>query len=147
VGIDVSEQAIALAETWAIQEDLKISFSVGDIAALTFADKSFDAVVANSIFEHFPLEVAREMVSKIHHILTDNGLFIGCFDEVGGGPGEYFSLADGTHVYTDKARSGMLLRRYSEAELPSLFSQFPYVNCSPVDAGSTFLVAAKKPRL
>jgi SAM-dependent methyltransferase len=144
VGIDVSSQAINLANTWALQEDLKIAFSVGDIAELPFADKSFDAVVANSIFEHFPLDVARVMAAKIHDILTDDGIFIGCFDEVGGGPGEYFTLDDGTHVYTDKARKGMLLRRYSQDELLDIFKQFASVTCDPIDAGSIFVVATKK---
>jgi SAM-dependent methyltransferase len=144
VGIDVSAQAINLANTWALQEDLKIAFTVGDIANLPYADNSFDAVVANSIFEHFPLDVARVMASKIHDILNKDGLFIGCFDEVGGGPGEYFTLADGTHVYTDKARKGMLLRRYSQEEMLDLFRQFSAVGCDTVDNGSTFVAAAKK---
>jgi len=143
VGIDVSAQAIALAETWALQEDLKIAFSVGDIANLPYEAKSFDAVVANSIFEHFPLAQAQAMTAKVHEILSDSGVFIGCFDEVGGGPGEYWSLEDGTHVYTDKARKGMLLRRYSPDELASLFSIFKTMTSEPVDAGSTFLTAAK----
>jgi len=143
VGIDVAAQAIALAETWALQEDLKIAFSVGDIASLPFAAKTFDAVVANSIFEHFPLAQAQAMAAKIHEILKDDGIFIGCFDEVGGGPGEYWSLEDGTHVYTDKARKGMLLRRYSAEELATLFSAFQKTTSEPVDAGSTFLVASK----
>jgi SAM-dependent methyltransferase len=143
VGVDVSQQAINLAETWALQEDLQIAFSVADIADLNFPAKSFDAVVANSIFEHFPLTVAETMVQKIHEILTDDGMFVGCFDEVGGGPGEYYCLPDGTHVYTDKARAGMLLRRYSGDELDYLFKPFAQVKTDKVDANSTFLVATK----
>ncbi len=144
VGIDVSDQAINLAKTWALQEDLKIAFTAGDIASLPFADNSFDAVVANSIFEHFPLDVASIMAAKIHDILSEKGVFIGCFDEVGGGPGEYYSLDDGTHVYTDKFRKGMLLRRYSQQEMLELCQQFDEVNCQPVDNGSTLVVAAKQ---
>ena len=144
VGVDVSKQAIALAETWALQEDLKIAFSVADIADLDFAENSFDAVVANSIFEHFPLQVAHKMAEKVHQILGEDGIFIGCFDEVGGGPGEYYCLDDGTHVYTDKSRLGMLLRRYSDEELGLLFKSFGKISTDKVDAGSTFLVATKK---
>ncbi|MBU6452322.1 MAG: methyltransferase domain-containing protein [Cyanobacteria bacterium REEB67] len=144
VGVDVSKQAIALAETWALQEDLKIAFSVADIAELDFPAKSFDAVVANSIFEHFPLQVAEKMAAKVHQILADDGIFIGCFDEVGGGPGEHYKLADGTQVYTDKARQGMLLRRYSQQELQHLFKDFASITTDKVDADSTFLVAMKK---
>jgi len=143
VGVDVSAQAIYLANTWAAQEDLKISFDVGDVAALKYADGSFDAVVANSIFEHFPLKQAGEMSAKVHDLLKNKGTFIGCFDKVGGGAGEYYTLADGTHVYTDKGRKGMLLRRYSPEELTSLFSAFATMTSDEVDAGSLFVVATK----
>ena len=144
LGIDVSEQAINLAKTWALQEDLKIGFDVGDAASLPYENESFDAVVANSIFEHFTLEQARALSQKVFKMLKSNGVFIGCFDKVGGGPGEYYSLADGTHVYTDKARKGMLLRCYSQEELAELFAGFATMSAEEVDAGSTFVVASKE---
>lgn len=143
LGVDVSEQAINLAKTWALQEDLKIGFDVADAAQLNYEDGSFDAIVANSIFEHFPLEQARALADKVFSLLKEGGVFIGCFDKVGGGPGEYYSLPDGTHVYTDKARKGMLLRCYSQDELGELFHNFKGVIADEVDAGSTFVVAGK----
>lgn len=146
VGQDISQQAVHLANTWALQEELKISFEVGDAANPPYADNSFDAVVANSIFEHFTLQQAQQMAKKIHSLLTADGVFIGCFDKVGGGPGEYYTLEDGTHVYTDKARKGMLLRRYEQSELAEMFetmAAFETVGYSEVDAGSTFMVARK----
>ncbi len=143
VGQDISPQAVHLANTWASQEDLKISFEVGDASDLPYAKASFDAVVANSIFEHFTLQQAQAMAKKIHELLKDNGVFIGCFDKVGGGPGEYYTLEDGTHVYTDKARKGMLLRRFSPEELQNMFARFATVTSDEVDAGSTFMVASK----
>jgi hypothetical protein len=76
-------------------------------------------------------------------LLKAGGVFVGCFDKVGGGPGEYYSLPDGTHVYTDKARKGMLLRCYSQDELAELFQNFQGVIADEVDAGSTFVVAGK----
>lgn len=122
VGVDVSAQAINLANTWASQEDLKISFDVADASQLQYQAGSFDAVVANSIFEHFPIKQAQQLTDKVNTMLKDGGIFIGCFDKVGGGPGEYYTLEDGTHVYTDKARKGMMLRRYELDELHSLQS-------------------------
>lgn len=143
LGVDVSEQAVNLAKTWALQEDLNIGFAVSDVAELKFEAGSFDAVVANSIFEHFPLEQARSLTDRVFELLKEGGVFIGCFDKVGGGPGEYYSLPDGTHVYTDKARKGMLLRCYSQDELTGLFQDFKDMTADEVDAGSTFVVASK----
>jgi SAM-dependent methyltransferase len=143
VGVDVSAQAINLANTWASQEDLKISFDVADASQLQYQAGSFDAVVANSIFEHFPIKQAQQLTDKVNSMLKDDGVFIGCFDKVGGGPGEYYTLEDGTHVYTDKARKGMMLRRYELAELQDLFKAFKAMENDEVDGGSIFLVANK----
>lgn len=143
VGVDVSAQAINLANTWANQEELKISFQVGDASKLQYEAGSFDAVVANSIFEHFPIKQAQLMTDKVNSLLNEGGVFVGCFDKVGGGPGEYYTLEDGTHVYTDKARKGMMLRRYSLEELQDLFKTFKTMSNDEVDGGSIFLVANK----
>ncbi|MBP9091382.1 class I SAM-dependent methyltransferase [bacterium] len=143
VGVDVSAQAINLANTWASQEDLKISFDVGDASQLQYQAGSFDAVVANSIFEHFPMKQAQLLTDKVNSMLKEGGVFVGCFDKVGGGPGEYYTLEDGTHVYTDKARKGMMLRRYSLDELQVLFNAFKTMANDEVDGGSIFLVANK----
>lgn len=143
VGVDVSAQAINLANTWARQEDLKISFEVGDASQLQYQAGSFDAVVANSIFEHFPIKQAQVLTDKVNSMLKVGGVFVGCFDKVGGGPGEYYTLEDGTHVYTDKARKGMMLRRYELEELQDLFKAFKTMKNDEVDGGSIFLVANK----
>lgn len=143
VGVDVSAQAINLANTWASQEDLKISFDVADASQLQYQAGSFDAVVANSIFEHFPIKQAQQLTDKVYSMLKDGGIFIGCFDKVGSGPGEYYTLEDGTHVYTDKARKGMMLRRYELDELQALFKAFKTLENDEVDGGSIFLVANK----
>ena len=143
IGVDVAAQAIKLAETCALQEDLKIAFDVSDIASLTYADASFDGIVANSIFEHFTLSQAESMTRKVHDMLTPDGVFVGCFDKVGGGPGEYYTLPDGTHVYTDKARKGMLLRRFSKNELTELFAHFATVEMLTVDNESLMVIARK----
>ncbi len=143
VGVDVSAQAINLANTWASQEDLKISFDVADASQLQYHAGSFDAVVANSIFEHFPIKQAQQLTDKVYSMLKDGGIFIGCFDKVGSGPGEYYTLEDGTHVYTDKARKGMMLRRYELDELQDLFKAFKTMENDEVDGGSIFLVANK----
>lgn len=143
VGVDVAPQAINLAKTWAAQENLPITFDIQDLAELNYPEARFHGVVANSIFEHFTINQTRVMVNKVHEILTNQGIFIGCFDKVGGGPGEYFCLPDGTHVYTDKARKGMLLRRYTREELEEIFQTFSKVDFSVVDGESLFVKAYK----
>ncbi len=121
-GVDLASHAIELAQRWAEQESLTATFEVADIAALPYQPGSFDGVVANSIFEHLTYELAQKTLDELKRLLRKDGVFFGCFDKVGGGPGEYYELEDGTHVYTDKGRSGMLLRFFDDDELRSLFS-------------------------
>ncbi len=140
-GLDVAPRAIELARAWAEEESLKIQFDIGDLAELSYPGSSFDAVVANSIFEHLNLELARQTVKRLRELLVAGGSFIGCFDRVGGGPGEYYQLPDGTHVYTDKARKGMLLRFYEDTELSQLFAGWQIDSMQELESGSRLLWA------
>lgn len=141
VGVDVSAHAIELGKTWAKDESLGIEFQCQDITKLNFPEKYFKSIVANSIFEHLSLDLAEKTIALSSRILATGGLFVACFDIVGTGPGEYYSLADGTHVYTDKARQGMILRCYSDFELRELFKDWKLHELSTLASGSRFLIA------
>ncbi|MFN8554569.1 MAG: class I SAM-dependent methyltransferase [Candidatus Obscuribacterales bacterium] len=140
-GIDVAAHALELGQQWAEQENLTIQFDVGDIATMNYAPGSFDAIVANSIFEHFTYDLAEETIAKLKTVLTPRGGFIGCFDKVGTGPGEYFELDDGSHIYTDKARQGMLLRYFPDKELEKLFKDWTITKFEEFGSGSRFVCA------
>jgi SAM-dependent methyltransferase len=140
-GLDVAEHAIQLARNWADEEDLEIEFDVGDIADMDYAMGSFDAVVANSIFEHLTWDLAEHALKRLKSILLPKGCFIGCFDKVGTGPGDYYELGDGSHIYTDKGRRGMLLRNFSDEELKKLFSGWTISRFEEFDSGSRFICA------
>ncbi|MBX9573743.1 MAG: class I SAM-dependent methyltransferase [Candidatus Obscuribacterales bacterium] len=143
VGVDLAAHAIELGKMWAEQESLKIDFQVQDISHLTFADKSFAGIIANSIFEHLTYELAEQTATKLKALLKDGGVFFGCFDMVGTGPGEYYKLEDGTHVYTDKGRKGMLLRCFSDEELKRLFADWQIKELSTLESGARILIATK----
>jgi len=140
-GLDIAEHAIQLARTWADQEDLEIEFDVGDIADMDYAMGSFDAVVANSIFEHLTWDLAEHALNRLKSILLPKGSFIGCFDKVGSGPGEYYELGDGSHIYTDKGRRGMLLRNFSDQELKQLFNGWTITRFEEFGSGTRFICA------
>lgn len=140
-GVDVAAHAIELARQWADKEDLKVSFDVYDIAALPYPASSFDSVVANSIFEHLTAELARATMQKLKEILVPGGTLFACFDKVGSGPGEYYLLDDGTHVYTDKGRRGMLLRNFSDEELSFLLADWHIIKQETLESGSRIVWA------
>jgi cyclopropane fatty-acyl-phospholipid synthase-like methyltransferase len=142
-GVDVAAHAIDLARMWANQEDWQIRFDISDIADISYGRASFQSVVANSIFEHLTLELAATTVDQLYEILIENGVFIGCFDLVGTGPGEYYKLEDGTHVYTDKGRKGMMLRCFSDEEIKTLFSRWKIEQFETLESGSRYVVATR----
>lgn len=141
-GVDIAEQAINLARTWAAQENLsQTDFQVSDISSMDYKPGTFDAVVANSIFEHLTPELAASTLQTLRQILRPGGTFFGCFDKVGSGPGEYYKLEDGTHVYTDKGRRGMLLRYFKDDELRALFAGWAIDSFDTIDSGSRIVWA------
>jgi len=140
-GVDISPHAIELGRQWAAQEGLDIHFEVGDIARLSYPDGVFDAVVANSIFEHLTHDLATMTLARLKHILVPGGAFVGCFDKVGGGPGEYYELADHTHVYTDKGRKGMMLRNFNDDELRELFASWTVDDFTTTESGTRIVWA------
>lgn len=143
-GIDIAKPAIDLGKLWAQEDNVKVDFLVGDLLNLPFKENTFDAVVCNSVLEHFRLDQAKTLFEKIQMILSDKGFMFGCFDKVGSGKGEYVELADSTHIYTDEMRKGMMLRNYSDQELKELFSHFDILSFDKNAFGSRLVWARKK---
>lgn len=143
VGVDVAEHALELGRMWAEQENLPIKFEVQDISELKFPKGYFGGVVANSIFEHLTNPLAIRAVERLCECVETGGVFFGCFDKVGTGPGEYYKLDDGTQVYTDKGRQGMMLRCFSDDEIRGLFNGWSVEEFVTIDTGSRLMTAHK----
>lgn len=143
-GIDIAKPAVDLGKLWASEDNANVTFLASDLLNMPFQERSFDAIVCNSVLEHFRLDQAKILFEKIHKILTEKGFFFGCFDQVGTGKGEYFELEDQTHVYTDQMRNGMMLRNYSDQELKELLSNFDILSFDKNSYGSRLVWARKK---
>ena len=144
-GIDISQPAIELGKIWAQEDNANINLIAGDLLDLPFEESSFDAVVCNSVIEHFRMDQAKIVFEKIHKILTPGGFFFGCFDNVGtSGKGEFFKLDDSTQVYTDEMRKGMMLRNYTDLEVKSLLRNFDILSFDKNTFGSRLVWAKKK---
>lgn len=121
-GTDISESAIKLAHRWVAEESLtNIDFKVQDMIYPDFPEDHFDAVVISSCLEHLDKERAAEFFSNIKKVVKADGILFACFDRVCvGTKGEFETRDDGSRVYTDDLRKGMLLRNYSDDELKEM---------------------------
>lgn len=143
-GIDIAKPAIDLGKQWAKEDNVTVNFLVADLLDLPFKEGAFDAIVCNSVLEHFRTDQAKILLKKIHKILINEGFLFGCFDKVGSGKGEYFELPDSTHVYTDTMRKGMMLRDYSDEEIKELLSDFDILSFDKNNYGSRLVWARKR---
>lgn len=71
-GVDISEKQIELARRNLPQAD----FIVGDMSAVDFPEKSFDAVVSFYAIFHIPREEHRDLFGKVWSLLKPGGLFL-----------------------------------------------------------------------
>lgn len=143
-GIDIAKPAIELGKVWAKEDNVNVTFLVGDLLNLPFKEGAFDAVICNSVLEHFRYDQGAILFEKIHKIIIEKGFFFGCFDQVGQGKGEYYELEDTTHVYTDQMRKGMMLRNYSDNELRDLLFNFNVLSFDKNSFGSRLVWARKR---
>ena len=143
-GVDIAKPAVELGKTWSQEDNAKVNFLIGDLLNLPFQEGSFDAVICNSVMEHFRFDQAKILFEKVHKVLIGKGFLFGCFDQVGSGKGEYFELNDSTHVYTDQMRQGMMLRNYSDQELRELMANFDILSFDKNNYGSRLVWARKK---
>lgn len=141
-GVDVAAHAVDLARQWAAQEpELPLEFVVSDITGMPFEPGRFDACIANSVFEHLTEELAAAALADVKRLLKPGGLFFGCFDRVGTGPGEFYRLSDGSQVYTDKGRAGMLLHYFDDQALQKLLADWKIESVETLESGSRIVYA------
>jgi SAM-dependent methyltransferase len=121
-GIDVSQQAINWAIDWAQREGQEIDFRVGDIAALPYADKTFDAVVSHGVLDHVPGELANAAVKEVWRTLKKGGLFycdLRCADDFEYGVGT--EVAPNTFRLDHGYEQGLVQHFFTLEEIKTLF--------------------------
>jgi len=72
-GIDISEEAIAIANTWLVKKGLKAHLRVGDITRLPFGSERFDVVISYGVLDHVPFSEAKKIIQEIGRVTAKNG--------------------------------------------------------------------------
>ena len=72
-GIDISGEAIEIANDWLARKGLKADLRVGDIEKLPFDDGYFDVVVSHGVLDHIPFLKAKKAMEEIKRVLLPRG--------------------------------------------------------------------------
>ena len=107
VGMDNDPQRIESAKAHAAERAVRnVSFEVGDAAALSFLDGTFDAAFANTLLQHVPDPGA--VIAEVFRVLKPGGVF-GVRDVAGG------NSMICTNVTPDLTEAGELVHRWHAA--------------------------------
>jgi len=72
-GVDISKEAIEIANVWLAKKGLKGDLRVGDIEKLPFNDDYFDVVSSAEVLDHVPFLKAKKTLREIERVLALNG--------------------------------------------------------------------------
>ena len=67
-GIDISKEAIEVANAWLTRSGLKANLKVGDIGNLPFENEYFDVIISHGVLDHVPFSKAKEALQEIRRV-------------------------------------------------------------------------------
>lgn len=122
-GFDISENAVNLTKGVLEKLQLKYSeFKICSMLNIVFEAESFDGVVAHAVLDHFKSDDAKKALSELLRITKTNGLIYLSFDGIEEDdlslPHEV--LEDGSFMYTDESRNGMIFKHYTNEDINRL---------------------------
>ncbi|MEN6596038.1 MAG: class I SAM-dependent methyltransferase [Clostridiaceae bacterium] len=127
---DIANSSVELAKTLFRQEGLSAErWRVCDICQIAYPDESFDAIVAHAVIDHLSTERAHTALGELLRIAKPGGLVYLSFDPLEQDDllEPHDVLADGSFVYTEGERNGLLFHFYTEKEIRHLLEFFKIV--------------------
>lgn len=80
--IDISKEAIKIAEKKAKEAEVKVNFRVGNVLEIPFQDNSFGFVNDRGCFHVFAPEYRKWFADEIHRVMKPHGVyFLRCFSD------------------------------------------------------------------
>jgi len=122
-GFDIATTAVELTTKLLDQNKLAYSqYIVSDICAIGYPTDCFDAVVAHAVIDHLSATAAQTALDELLRITRPGGLVYISFDPLEEddliAPHEVFS--DGSFLYSDGERKGLLFRYYPSKHIKNL---------------------------
>lgn len=124
--IEISARAVQNLRAWAEEEKLPIEAFVCPAQELP-TDRTFDAVIANSVLDHMFKEEAEQAMRRIRAVLRPGGLLLLGMDGPPDAEDEAYPhciFPDGTWQFLGGRRDRMLWRFWTDEEIRGLLAGF-----------------------
>ena len=122
-GFDLSESAVAVTKE--LLGNYKIdasSYRAASVLQTGYEDEQFDAAVAYSVLDHMTVDDAKKGLTELSRIVRKDGLLVLAFDSLEEDDLElaHTVMPDGSLLYTQGKRTGMIFHPFTEQELSEL---------------------------
>ncbi|MBD5497790.1 MAG: class I SAM-dependent methyltransferase [Lachnospiraceae bacterium] len=142
-GFDISESAV-----WITKELLtpygvrKEQFKTASILNTEYPDHFFDAVAVRAALDHLCVNEFNRALDELKRITKENGLLYASFDslEPDDTELEHSVLEDGSFLYTDESRNGLLFHYYSDEDIQKVFQGYEILDMETDGCGNRHLV-------
>ncbi|GKX30882.1 hypothetical protein SH1V18_33620 [Vallitalea longa] len=126
-GSDISKRAIKITKD--IMENINLdykNYKNCNVTNILFNDNMFDAIIAHSVLDHITYEDTKTAIKEFSRITKPNGIIYISFDSVEAEDKAiaHDTLDDGSMIYTEGKRKGMIFRQYTDEEIKRLLSKY-----------------------
>lgn len=126
-GFDISEDSVwitrELLTPYGIQKE---QFKTASLTDTEYPDGFFDAVAVRAALDHLSVDEFESALKELQRITKEKGLLYASFDPLEPDDLElgHKVLEDGSFLYTDESRKGLLFHYYSEEDIQKAFRQY-----------------------
>ena len=147
-GFDLSESAVAVTKE--LLENYKIdasSYRAASVLQTGYEDEQFDAAVAYSVLDHMTVDDAKKGLTELSRIVRKDGLLVLAFDSLEEDDLElaHTVMPDGSLLYTQGKRTGMIFHPFTEQELSELLGNKKILYRRTNTKGERVLVVRNSP--
>ena len=124
-GIDISEEAIEIANAWLGKRGLKAHLEVGDILKLPFENGYFDVIISYGVLDHITFSEAKRIMKEIGRVVAKDGymyITLRSTEDSECGRGE--KTGNNTYVLQEGYERGIIQHFFDLEEIKELLTGF-----------------------
>lgn len=124
-GLDISKEAIEIANAWLAKRKLKADLRVGDIKKLDFNDKFFDIVISSEVLDHVTFSNAKKAIKEVKRVLAPGGyLFLTLRSVKSSEYGRGKKVSKNTYALKEGYEKGIIQHYFDLGEIKALLKGF-----------------------